>query len=281
MTPAESVAQRTWATLERAKQLRAKFGEESLTDLLVLDMLPHRRARGFSLLPTTKKAEGVCGADLFVGIRHRSGRWSRFVVQAKKLYPSGNYMTLYGAKAFAQLTRLEQFACQLQASPLYLLYNYTSTVQPSHHWHCVRCFVASQLGCTLVPSWRVRQMFNRRRSRSFDFAHKVDQSMPWRCAFDCPFCETRLLQMGFRSQRGVSDQPAIRQYDWPFEPTEAAWPEWIFDESKTDLTEEDIDRIRNEIPRVSDLVRRDTPGLSIDSDGSPLYPARFLLVDQL
>ena len=58
MTPAEHVAQRTWSTLGRANRLRARFGEETLTDLLVLDMLPHRRARGFWLLSTTKKNRG-------------------------------------------------------------------------------------------------------------------------------------------------------------------------------------------------------------------------------
>lgn len=45
LTPAERVAQRTWSTLGRAKELRARFGEETLTDLLVLGKLPHQRAR--------------------------------------------------------------------------------------------------------------------------------------------------------------------------------------------------------------------------------------------
>jgi len=44
MTPAERFAQRTWSMLGLAKQLRARFGEETLTDLLVLDMLPQERA---------------------------------------------------------------------------------------------------------------------------------------------------------------------------------------------------------------------------------------------
>ena len=87
MTPAERVAQRTWSTLGRAQQLRARFGEETLTDLLVLDMLPHQRTRGFWLRPTTKHAEHWCGADLFVAVRHPTGRWSRFALQAKKLCP--------------------------------------------------------------------------------------------------------------------------------------------------------------------------------------------------
>ena len=73
MTPAELVAQRTWILLDRAKALRAPFGEESLTDLLVLEMLGHQRARGFSLQPTTKQQEASCGADLLVAVRHGTG----------------------------------------------------------------------------------------------------------------------------------------------------------------------------------------------------------------
>ena len=104
MTPAERVAQRTWSTLGLAKQLRARFGEETLTDLLVLDMLPHRHAKGFWLLPTTKPAEALCGADLFVAVRHQTGRWSRFALQAKKLYPNDSYPMLNGGAKVRQST---------------------------------------------------------------------------------------------------------------------------------------------------------------------------------
>ena len=153
MTPAEFVAQRTWSILGRARKLRAPFGEESLTDLLVLDMLPHQRARGFWLRPTTKQEEALRGADLLVAIRRWTGRWSIFVLQAKKLYPNGKYVTLNRRrKCVDQLDKLEQCARQLRALPLYLLYNHTNYAQPSQHWHCLKPFTVEQLGCTLVPS---------------------------------------------------------------------------------------------------------------------------------
>ena len=52
MTPAERVADRTWTMLGQAKELRVRFGEETLTDLLVLDMLSHTHglAKGFQLV---------------------------------------------------------------------------------------------------------------------------------------------------------------------------------------------------------------------------------------
>lgn len=49
MTPAEPVAHRTWSTLGLAQQLRTGIGDETLTGLLVLDMLPNRHARDFGL----------------------------------------------------------------------------------------------------------------------------------------------------------------------------------------------------------------------------------------
>ena len=153
MTPAERVAQRTWYTLGRANQLRVRFGEESLTDLLLLDMLPHQHTRGFLVVPPTKRDEGWCGADLLVAVRHQTGRWSLYALQAKKLYPEDRYRMLDRvSKSRTQLGKLECFARRYLALPLYLLYNHTNTVEPSEHWHCRQPFAERQLGCTLVPS---------------------------------------------------------------------------------------------------------------------------------
>ena len=283
MTPAERVAQRTWSTLGRAKRLRARFGEETLTDLLVLDMLPHQRARGFWLIPPTKHDEGWCGADLLVAVRHPTGHWSRFALQAKKLYPNDNYPMLNGGRKCArQLDKLERFARQLHALPLYLLYNHSNNAQRSEHWHCSQPFAVGQLGCTLVPSWHIRRMIWRRPPRSFDLAHNIPQSRPWRCAFDCPDAEISLIQMAFRARHRDPNRPRAehRQYDWPFEPMEAAWPERLFRTSMTQLTREDVDQIRSELSEFNRSLAEDAPRDAIRSDETWLYPARLLIVDR-
>ena len=283
MTPAERVAERTWTTLGRAKQLRARFGEETLTDLLVLDMLPHQRARGFWLRPTTKPAEGSCGADLFVAVRHQTGRWSRLALQAKKLHPNDTYPMLTGGQRCArQLDKLERFARQFHALPLYLLYNHSNTAQCSEHWHCSQPFALGQLGCTLVPSWHIRRMTRRPPPRNFDFAHNVRQSKPWRCAFDCPDAETSLIQMAFRTRHRSPSTllDGYAQYDWPFEPMEAGWPERLFDPSMTQLTTNDLDQIRIELFESNRFAAKDAPGDFIRSNERWLYPARFLVVDR-
>ena len=280
MTPAERVAQRTWSTLGLAKELRARFGEETLTDLLVLDMLPYERAKGFWLRPITKHEEHWCGADLFVAVRHPTGRWSRFALQAKKLYPNDSYPMLNaGRKCATQLDKLERFARQLHALPLYLLYNHSNTARRSQHWHCSQPFAVGQLGCTLVPSWHIRRMISRSPPRDFDLAHNVSQSRPWRCAFDCPDAETTLIQMAFRTPYRPHNKPLVKspQYDWSFAPMETAWPERLFRTSMTQLTREDLDQIRSDLSRS---VSADAPRESIGSDERWLYPARLLIVDR-
>ncbi len=268
--------------LRRANQLRARFGEETLTDLLVLDMLPHERSRGFWLRPTTKHAESRCGADLFVVVRHHTGRWSRLALQAKKLYPEDNYRMLSsGRKCTRQLDKLERFARQLHALPLYLLYNHSNTAQCSEHWHCSQPFAEDQLGCTLVPSWHVRWMICRRQVRSFDLAHKILQSKPWRCAFDCSDAETSLTRMATCGQdrKGIGPPAQDTQYDWRFGPMERAWPEWLFRTRITQLTRKDLDRIRMELAEVNGPGSVESLQDSVGPDEEWLYPARLLIVD--
>lgn len=258
MTPAERVAERTWTTLKRASQLRVRFGEATLTDLLVLDMLPHEGIRGFWLCPTTTPAEGRCGADLLVAVRHQAQLWSCFALQAKKLYPDDRYRMLNRvAESKRQLERLESFAQQFHALPLYLLYNHCSTANREDHWHCSRRFSRAQLGCTVVPICHVRRMLCRGRRRDFDRAHRNRQSRPWRCVFDCP-CWNAMLQ-----------QMAVRKCAWSFSPTLAPWLEELYSASERQLTINDVDRFRSEVMAPS-----------VVGSGQMLYPTRLLLFDR-
>ena len=70
MTPAERIASDTWRRLGHAGALKARLGEETLTDLLILDMLPHQRTNGFWIHHPTRTQEHVFGADLLLWIRY-------------------------------------------------------------------------------------------------------------------------------------------------------------------------------------------------------------------
>ena len=282
MTPAEHVAERTWSTLRRAKQLRARFGEETLTDLLVLDMLPYQHIKGFWLDPLTKHHEGRYGADLLVAVRHQTGNGSLLALQAKKLYPDDRYQMLNRVtESRDQLDKLEGFARQFRARPLYLLYNHSNTAR-SEHWNCCRrSFAKRQLGCTLVPSGHIRRMLLRPPPpRDFHSAHKVKQAKPWRCVFDCQSAEKELRQMALPTPphypgTSPADAPDYRS----FELKEDAWPEWLSQIPGTRLTTKDVDQLRSYLSALKGSVAEDARRESIGSD-ERLYPVRLLIVDR-
>ena len=188
MTPAERIASDTWRRLGQADSLGARLGEETLTDLLVLDMLPHRSMNAFSIHHPAKPQESLIGADLLICIRYPNGLGRRLALQAKKLYPTGRYDALdhKDTSGTRQIDKLERFARSWGAVPAYLLYNHVDPL-PFHTqcWHCCRDPVAEQLGCTLVPSWRIRQATKNRGGRTFPSIHVHESSRPWRCIFDC------------------------------------------------------------------------------------------------
>lgn len=253
MTPPEIVAERTWSWLAQGYALGARLGEETLTDLLVLDMLPHQRSRAFRLYPPTKAEEAKCGADLLLAVRYATGKWARFAIQAKKLYQDDIYRTLNpGAKCSKQLTRLERFARLFHALPLYLLYNHAS---PSHsndvYWHCPLPFQPDQLGCTLLPSRRIHQAIHRPKP-TFDLLNKVPEAIPWRCIFHCPVWDQRVRHMGSGTLAPIDDDESVQAaqpppYDWEFGPIETGWPEWAFDLEPGQLTPVAVEQLRRDI----------------------------------
>ena len=147
-------------------------------------------------------------------------------------------------------------------------------------------FVPDQMGCTLVPGWHIRGMIQPRISRNFDLAHSITESIPWRCAFDCPAAAQRLTGLAssfltkFPYELLESHEADLPAYDWVFDALESPWSEWLFDKSTSELTEEDIDRIQSQLIEYTDAAGPDLPQGHTGSD-QPLYPARLLIVDQL
>lgn len=188
MTPAERIASDTWRRLGQAELLGARLGEETLTDLLILDMLPHQKASAFSIYHPTKPEEFLSGADLLICIRYPGGSGRRLALQAKKLYLTGRYDTLAhrDASGTRQIDKLDRFARGWGAVPAYLLFNHVDPL-PFHPscWHCCCTRDAEQFGCTLVPSWRIRRAIKDRGGRTFPAIHAHAPARPWRCVFDC------------------------------------------------------------------------------------------------
>lgn len=230
MTPAEKIADDTWHKLEEARNLMVRLGEETLTDLLILDLKRHAAKHTFWVYQTTRKQEASSGTDLLVVVRAgTTGDAHLYAIQAKKLYPDGQYTALRKENN-VQLDALETYACSNDALPYYLFYNcsYGSIVDPGKYWHCARNYDESQLGCTLVPSSIVRAAMGAPRQfrpRSFEYLHEPRQALPMRCLFDCPHWERELGDRWLDSEKQRSLGRGIPSYGWVnVDPVPGAWP---------------------------------------------------------
>lgn len=128
----------------------------------------------------------------------------------------------------------------------------------------------------------MRRMTFRPISRYFDLAHNVSQANPWRGTFDCSDTEISLVQMAVRTRHRDPNTPPAghRQYDWACQPMKATKPERLFREFMTQLTKEEVDKIRRKLTGVYRSGANDGPIESLRYDERWLYPARRLLVDQ-
>ena len=190
----EQIAANTWCMLRDVRKWEeVSLGEETLTELLILKFKRCMSENRYKLFQIKKNKESEIGADLEVRIHAGHNRARIFAIQAKKLYRSGIYEKLRDKVGPSnhrrfQIDVLERYSCDEGAIPYYLLYNYVDdgTQLP---WHCCKCPPSEkQLGCTLVPSWNIRQaafIIPRSKHKNFRSIHKSPDALPWRCLFDC------------------------------------------------------------------------------------------------
>ena len=185
---AERIAESAWHRLGASRDLDVRLGEETLTDLLVLDFSMSVPRHKIKFIPTTKPKEAVQGTDLVVYVRRDTNKADIYAVQAKRLYErSYNCLNAQsGSSNGHQINILEDYAMALRAIPLYLLFNHVDDKDSDSAWQCCQTIDKRQFGCTLVPSWRVRDAISTRGCRTFKYIHSDLAALPWRCAFACP-----------------------------------------------------------------------------------------------
>lgn len=290
-TPAERISEDTWNRLKQAQELEVRLGEETLTDILTLDFAGLAGTHDIKLFQTPKPEEARKGTDLEVFLNTGGSAAIRYAIQAKKLYPYKGYIHINakaGKSGRFQIDVLEDHAKRVGAIPFYLLFNYVDHAEASRCWNCCECAVdEKQLGCTLVPSWHVREAIRRRGCRTLDFLHSDSESLPWRCRFEC---RKRLpWEMKFESRRQhfpleLSFSDSDRWVN--FEPREGDWPEWLWAQEQSIISENKAEEMfpgttkETALPRprmlIADEVRELFPG---STNETPL-PRRILLVGQ-
>jgi hypothetical protein len=185
----ETLAADTWDRLYDSYQYDCPQGEETITDVNLLDIARNTDDTVLAY-KTNRNEESVSGVDWewWIGTR---GRWRRYAVQAKRLsisagYPRVDHVNQHGA----QIHLLARYARLNHCVPLYCLYNYPSTTPvQAAHWHCCDKYDEVQFGCTVTPL----NVMATARPRRFDVIHRNDATLPWRCLM-CHTGESRLAQ---------------------------------------------------------------------------------------
>jgi len=118
--------------MKRAAALKQRTGEETLTENVLYEIARRHQTGDFLVIPATKQEESIHGADwLFWFVSGKKGISYR--VQAKKLFPSGRYESLFKSGSSngipvdpeEQIKKLIQKADEDSHIPLYCFYNFS------------------------------------------------------------------------------------------------------------------------------------------------------------
>jgi hypothetical protein len=198
-----------WATLADASAYGLSYGEESLTDMLLLE-LKRQHAKELTITPFNRRQEGRNGADWAWWFEGK--QWLGMRVQAKRLYPSGRYEALDDlvgkskTKLQADLLLTEAKADNL--FPMYCFYNFwdvTKNPVANAAFNC-QTFPRSEhlLGCTLAPAADVKlQALDQGKK---DFASVGPLSFPWVCLVCCPGSTGRGSDLSSRVKASIEIQ---------------------------------------------------------------------------
>jgi hypothetical protein len=180
----ERLAIDTWERLTDAHALNISLGEESITDLNLLEM---RRAGlpEVTAIKVPKHREAQTGIDWDWWIGSDECGWLRYVVQAKKLdlwsrrYSKLRYKVSDGHSPSLQFDRLAQFAGATGAVPIYCLYN-GGVPMPSPHIRYSATDVR-QYGCTVAGLATIEPVHAAYHRKHFDDLHQPNGAFPWQC----------------------------------------------------------------------------------------------------
>ena len=208
----ETLAADTWTRLRDVSALSARsvrFGEETITDLLMLDLNRLGPAKAL-FTPTSKPVEAIQGTDFECWVGSDDAGWLRFAIQAKKLDLATSRYKELGRSVKSQQKRqidiLESFAQANRAAPLYCLYNFSKSADPQIHGKCCQgSFSVDQLGCTITASSTIQDVLKFPTGRkTFDYIHRREYTLPWRCLVLCP-----RIRASFPPESGTS--PSARE----------------------------------------------------------------------
>lgn len=195
-----TLAEDTWENLREAKLLSVRFGEETITDTLMLEL----RRKGFRLFKQTSlHDEAKYGTDFECWVGSDSIGWIGYAVQSKKLDPrAGTYRNLshvVKGPNKRQLDILKNYAKARGLTPRYCLYSHCFHVKQAFLRCCSRSFPEGELGCTITPPCSIERAIASRGGKGFHSLQGETQTVPWRCLAVCPRLRESLLSKSLPS----------------------------------------------------------------------------------
>ncbi|MCC7070391.1 MAG: hypothetical protein IT383_03655 [Deltaproteobacteria bacterium] len=186
---ARTRSEATWDTLRRARYAHLRIGEETLTELNLVELVLGGGGQ-IRIFPFTKRAEAHTGADWEWWVRGLSGAWVGMRVQAKALDPGTDaYDHLWYARAgVLQIDRLIKAALAgpVPRFPLYMLYNNWDPATRKVPWSCGgrRYWGARAMGCAVAAATALRPLQKRKDGNRA--VHVLELSTPFHCLFCAP-----------------------------------------------------------------------------------------------
>ena len=171
-----TLAEDTWELLREANHLSVRFGEETITDNLMLEL----RRKGFALFKQTSlRDEAKYGTDFECWVGSDNAGWVGYAVQAKKLdFRTGTYRNLghlIKGPDKLQLDILKDYAKARGMTPRYCLYSHSFEVEPAF----LSC-------CTITPPCTIEKALRSRGGKGFLALQSEIRTVPWQCLAICP-----------------------------------------------------------------------------------------------
>jgi hypothetical protein len=237
-------AQRVQRDMDDALRLGMPRNEETTTETLLLNLARNHPRHELRIETFTGSEEGVHGADWEFWFANDHGLGVAVRIQAKRLFPSGNYDSLFHQSKTQKTKRTNQCRELIRhagsAIPIYVFYNSTARFRISLHWVLRNM---SRPADWIVPDWGISMCsaysVQAAREGKDNRPENLDM-VPWHCmvcsdcwprsssASDLPSVVGNSLQQMFELDGDLGGVPSgdLDRGPHNFEPTDNS-PHWV------------------------------------------------------
>jgi len=188
------LAQWTWYMLAKARFADSQIGEETLTDLNILE-LKLRHVCEVYTRTFNKRQEGKNGADWEWWFTGSSGKWIGFRVQAKVIdirtdsFEHLHYKKDKDSKFQCDIlieTALKKRRPHRPLIPLYCLYSNWNSLSQTPDWRCQTYFPLEQsYGCSILSAFEVYYLRTGYKIKKKSLKDLLNYMKPWHCLVCC------------------------------------------------------------------------------------------------